>query len=139
LAKHLQTSHATWDDIDLISFRGEKPPQNFWQSTIVLDHQDPIYCGWSQFGRWGVHGCRQGDACLLFPQDCRSIGALGAVAPRAKTEWRISLHYGVLTRCAMLLDLHVGLIGPTEMSAPSGIANGIVILNEVPVSFLPSR
>jgi hypothetical protein len=42
------TSHATWDDIDLISFRGEKPPQNFLQSTIVLDRQDPIYCGWLQ-------------------------------------------------------------------------------------------
>jgi hypothetical protein len=82
-------------DINSISFRGEKPPQNFLQSTIVLDHQDPIYCGWSQFASWSVHGRRQGDAChklLLFPQDCRSIGALGAGAARAKTEWRISLH-----------------------------------------------
>ena len=60
-------------------------------------------------------------------------------AATAKTEWRISLHYGVFTRCAMLLDLRVGWIGPTEMSAPSGMANGIVILNKVPVSLLPSR
>jgi hypothetical protein len=95
LAKHLQTSHATWDDIDLIPFRGEKPPQNFLQSTIVLDHQNPIYCGWSQFGRWGVDGCRQGDAChklLLLPQDCLSIDALDAGVARAKTERRISPH-----------------------------------------------
>jgi hypothetical protein len=82
LAKHLQTSHATWDDIDLISFRGEKPLQNLLQSTIVLDNQDPIYCGWSQFGHWGVQGCRQGDAChklYLLLQDCRSIGAFCAL------------------------------------------------------------
>jgi hypothetical protein len=42
-----------------------------------------------------VHGRRQGDAChklLLFPQDCHLIGALGAGAASAKTEWRTSLH-----------------------------------------------
>jgi hypothetical protein len=82
LAKHLQASHATWNDIDLIAFRGEKPLQNLLQSTIVLDHQDPIGCSWSQFGLCGVQGCRQGDAChnfFLFLQDCRSIGGLSAL------------------------------------------------------------
>jgi hypothetical protein len=72
LTKHLQTSHAVWNDIDLISFRGEKPLQNLLQSPIVLDNQDPIHGGW--FGSWNVQRCCQGDAChklFLFQQDRR--------------------------------------------------------------------
>jgi hypothetical protein len=46
LAKHLQTTNAIRDDIDLISFRGEKPPQNLPQRAIVLDDQNPIH--WSR-------------------------------------------------------------------------------------------
>jgi len=61
LAKPLQTSHAIWDNLDLISFRGKKPLQNLPQSTIVLDDQNPIHCGWSQFGHWSVQSCCQGS------------------------------------------------------------------------------
>jgi hypothetical protein len=41
----------------------------------------------------------------------------------------------------MLLDLRVEWIGTTDMSvvASSGMAKGMVILNKVPVSLLPSR
>jgi hypothetical protein len=62
LAKHLQTSHATWDNIDLISSGEKNRCRILCESTIMLDNQDPIHCGWSQFGHWGVQGCRQGDA-----------------------------------------------------------------------------
>jgi hypothetical protein len=70
LTKHLQTRYGTWDDIDLISFRREKPLQNLPQSTIVFDNQNAIHCGWSQFGRRSVQGCHN-----LFPflQDRRLI------------------------------------------------------------------
>ena len=48
-------------------------------------------------------------------------------------------YQGVLTLCAMLLDLLVEWIGLTGIGAPSGMAEGIVILNKVPISFLASR
>jgi hypothetical protein len=37
LAKHLQTTNAIGDDLDLIFFQGERPPQNFPRSTIFSD------------------------------------------------------------------------------------------------------
>jgi hypothetical protein len=46
LAKDLQASHAIGDDIDLVSFRGEQPPQNLPQSIIILDNENPIHFCW---------------------------------------------------------------------------------------------
>jgi hypothetical protein len=61
LVKHLETSRTVWNDIDLISFRGEKPPQNPLQSTIVLDHQNRLHCGRAQSGSWSVQGSCEGS------------------------------------------------------------------------------
>src|SRR5260370_33591196 len=76
LAKPLQTSHAIWNNLDLISFRGKQPLQNLPQSTIVLDDQKSIHFGWSQFGHWSVQSCCQGSGShklFLFLQNRRSI------------------------------------------------------------------
>ncbi len=59
-----------------LSFRGKKPLQNLPQSTIVLDDQNPLHCGWSQFGHWSVQSCCQGSGSnelFLFLQNRRSI------------------------------------------------------------------
>src|SRR5271167_4018010 len=56
LAKHLETCRTVCNDIDLISFRGEKSLQNFLQSTIALDNQNRLHCGQSQFGSSSVQG-----------------------------------------------------------------------------------
>jgi hypothetical protein len=80
LTKHLQTSYGTWDDIDLISFRREKPLQNLSQSAIVLDNQNPISGGWSQFGHWSVQGCHK---IFLFLQDRRLIHTSAATFDEA--------------------------------------------------------
>jgi len=44
--KHLEAIDLAPGDIDLISFRGEKPPKNPLQDPIVLDNQDPIRDRW---------------------------------------------------------------------------------------------
>jgi hypothetical protein len=79
--------------------------------------------------------------------------------PRERLSWRLSLFprreqkaavgYEVMSRLIALRcvqtkrdtsRLALGVKSdPTEMSAPSGMAKGIVILNKVPVSLLPSR
>ncbi len=60
MAKHLQTSQAIWDEINLISFRAEKFSQNVLQDAIGLYDQNSIRGGRSQFAHRIVHGCRQG-------------------------------------------------------------------------------
>jgi hypothetical protein len=60
LAKHLETSRPVWNDIDLISFGGEKSVQNPLQSTVVLDNQNRLHCGRSQFESSSVQGCSRG-------------------------------------------------------------------------------
>jgi hypothetical protein len=48
--KHLKASRTIWDDIDFISFQGEKLPQNPLHRTIALNDRNPVQCGRSQFG-----------------------------------------------------------------------------------------
>jgi hypothetical protein len=72
LAEHRQTRHTIRDDIDLIPFRGEKPPQNLPQSTIVFDDQNPLHYRRSEFGDWSVQACCHGSGChelFLFLRD----------------------------------------------------------------------
>jgi hypothetical protein len=74
--------HPTWTTIDLISFRGQKPVQNPLHTTIVIDNQGPIFCA-----------DRSSD-----------IGVFAVIARLMSA----ALHcIGVLTLCALLLDLLV--------------------------------
>src|ERR1700691_4518511 len=65
-AKHLNITNAIGDVLlDLISFRGEKPPQNLPRSTLVLDDPNLPHRGRPEFGYWNVQG---GNNLFLLPR-----------------------------------------------------------------------